>query len=459
MALAAQPLADVARDAHLRSPISLNLLVLAESGERKSAADRVFGRAAQAWLLRARAERLPEHKSARAMEAAWRARVDGVTAQIKSAAKRGTEKSGAELDRLQAELVELQQNPIHCPPLPRLFFEDVTPAGLHHDLALGWPSAGLFSDEGGAFLGAHGMGDETATGLLSLLNILWDGRSVTPTRKVAATAELRGRRLSTFLMIQPDLLRKLLEKGGRSLGFVARFLLCRPDSTMGTRFYREPPERWPALERFGQAITRLLEHDLPIDRNGDDEGALMRLKPPPVRLAPDAKREWIEYHDEVEAELRAFGELAEVRDVASKSAENAARCATVFKLFSEGRPGCELEAEYMQAGVAVARWHLDEARRLFMDLHAPQELADARTLLDWILSKAPELSEKDQRPLIDGDGDIAVRSIQRLGPNSVRDSARREAAVRLLEESGHIRRVDRGKQRRIRINPKLRLRG
>ena len=71
-------------------------------------------------------------------------------------------------------------------------------------------------------IGSQGLGEENATSLLSLLNILWDGRDFAPTRKQATVAELRGRRFSAFLMLQPDLLggwtlvRESGQIGGRS---------------------------------------------------------------------------------------------------------------------------------------------------------------------------------------------------------------------------------------------------
>jgi len=179
---------------------------------------------------------------------------DGIQAEIKAKTRKNMPE---EVERLKARLVELQQNPIYCPPLPRLQFEDTTPEGLPHDLATGWPNGGLFSDEGGAVLGSHGMSDETATRMLSLTNILWDGRDFTPTRKQAA-AQLTGRRFCVFLMIQPALLSGMIQKGGREPGFVARFLISLPESTMGSRFYREPPARWPALERFN--LKRAVEN-------------------------------------------------------------------------------------------------------------------------------------------------------------------------------------------------------
>ena len=50
-------------------------------------------------------------------------------------------------------------------------------------------------------------------------------------------------------------------------------------------------------------------------------------------LTPEAKAAWVKYHNEIESLLASGGELYDVRDVASKSADNAARLAALFQIF------------------------------------------------------------------------------------------------------------------------------
>ena len=455
MALATQALADVARNEQLVSPISLNLLVIADSGERKSAADKTFGRPSHDWEKREREARTSEYRRVKAMEKAWQSRVDGCKRKITAEAGKGSAESAQEVERLTAELIGLEERPIIAPPLPTLFYEDATPAALAYSLAVGWPSAGLFADEGGVVVGGHGMGEDSATAMLSLLNVCWGASDFTPTRKQAATAELRGRRFSAFLMIQHDLLPVLIQKGARNIGFVARFLLSAPISTMGTRLYRDPPDDWRAIGEFSQSIERLLNLPLPIDDSGTDRGLLMRLRPPVMRLSPAAKRAFVEYHDAVEQELCEFGEFEVVKDVASKSAENACRVAAVCQIFERGKVDWELDADYLRSGVAIAAWHLGEARRVFLEADAPEPLSDARVLSTWLASKARTLTDTNGEPILTHSGELAVREITRFGPNRVRDTARRDAAIEELEKAGHVRRCDRGRQNLLLINPKL----
>ncbi|MBV5311046.1 DUF3987 domain-containing protein [Chromatium okenii] len=447
MALAAQGLADVARDAYLVSPISLYLMTIAESGERKSAADKQFSRAFREWVQSEREYLLPEHRKSFALVSTQKTQVEGKKNRIKTLASKDDQESRTEIERLEKEIVELECNPIVVMPLPNTGFEDVNSAALSYAVATGWPSSGLFSDEGGMVIGSQGLGDDNATSLLSLLNTLWDGRTSHATRKQAATAEIRGRRFSSFLMLQPDLLPKLIDKGARGLGFMARFLMSTPATTMGTRFYTEPPKDWLALNQFDAQILQLLKEPLPIDNSREDQGARMMLAPPIMRLDTGAKAMWVEFHDAVERELCRFGDFAQVRDIASKAAENAVRIAAVFKLFDQGKTGEWVEPEYMRGGIDVARWHLHEARRLFLDLDTPPEIQDARELSAWLTGKG--------RELIDAEGAIPLRTIGKFGPNRVRDTLRRDEAIDQLVEAGHVRILTIKRQKKIKMNPKL----
>ena len=102
-----------------------------------------------------------------------------------------------------------------------------------------------------------------------------------------------------------------------------------PASTQGFRPFTEAPANWPALAAFNQRLAAILSQPEPID----DDGA---LTPAMLSLSPEAKRAWVEYHDAIERELASGGELYDVRDVASKSADNAARLAALFQMFEHG---------------------------------------------------------------------------------------------------------------------------
>ena len=75
-----------------------------------------------------------------------------------------------------------------------------------------------------------------------------------------------------------------------------------------------------------------------------------------LRLTKEAKSlGWI-ITNEVEQGLWEGGELYDVRDVASKSADNVARMAALFHWFSES--GDRIGRDAVQSATAICAWHL-----------------------------------------------------------------------------------------------------
>jgi hypothetical protein len=430
LSLAAQGHADVARDSRLIGPISLNILVIARSGERKTAADRNFGAPLRDWESRQAEQMSSEIRRREGEIRVWEAKTAGLERAIREAMKNG-KKPTAELE---ARLEELMMNkPSRLVP-PRLQYEDANPQSLAYMLSEGYPSASLWSDEGAMFTGSHGMGNDTRLGFMGLLNRLWDGGHVHQDRKQAASVHVVGRRLTVNLMVQLEVLQELLRWGGRlarGTGFFARYLLAAPDSTMGSRIYRSPPEDMPAVAAFQRRIEELLCKPLPCDPTG-------RLIPPVLPLTLGAHKHWRDYHDEVETGLRPGGEFVEVCDFAAKSAENAARIAACLHIF-QGTRG-DIEAGTMLDAIRLARWYLLETKRVFLDIAEPQEWVDARKLEEWLAKR----------------GDVPIREILNNGPNELRVKDRRDGAIKVLEGLNRVQLSTVEGKCHLRINPKIR---
>lgn len=108
LSLAAQAQADVARDSVLRSPASLYTLIFGDSGERKSAADKAFGKPLRDWETEEGETRESEIRANRGRRASWRAQLEGVRAKIKSTAGKEGDEAKAEVRRLEEELERLE---------------------------------------------------------------------------------------------------------------------------------------------------------------------------------------------------------------------------------------------------------------------------------------------------------------------------------------------------------------
>ena len=433
LSLSAQPLADVRRAERLTGPVGLYLLILGDSGERKSTADALFLAPLRAWEREQAQAKEGELKDYQAELAAWESERNGIKERI-----RGLARAGKHTEQARLQLRDLEGHKPTPPLVPRLIYQDATPEALAWNLAKGWPAGGIVSAEGGAVLGAHGMGKDSILRSLALLNSLWDAAPLTIDRRTADSFTVRAARVSLSLMIQEAPLRDFLDKSGtlaRGSGFLARFLLAWPESTQGTRFFSAPPADWPALAAFHARLRALLTQPLPLDERGD-------LSPPVLPLDPDAYQAWIGFHDALEAELGEGGELRMVRDVASKAADNAARLAGLFHLCAHG-PAGRIGADAFGRAARIVAWHLSESRRFFGEIALPPELADAARLDRWLIDTATR----------EGAASLAKNHARRYGP--LRDRARLEAALTELRDLDRLRVAREGRQFQVWLNPAL----
>lgn len=432
ISLATQARADAKRAEKLHGPIGLFLLTIADSGERKSTCDGFFTKPIRDYEEAQAEAAKPILKDHQAAIEAWDAKRNGIKEQIRRLAKAGKPTRGEE-----QSLRDLEHEKPEAPRIPRLLYADATPEALAFGLAKHWPSGGVVSAEAGIVFGSHGMGKDSVMRNLATLNQLWDGNSLTIDRRTMESYTVRGARLTVALQVQEPTLREFFARSGalaRGTGFLARFLVAWPESTQGSRPFTEAPANWPHLAAFHQRIAAILDQSVTMD----DDGA---LTPPMLPLTTDAKAAWVEYHDAIEGELASGGELYDVRDVASKSADNAARLATLFQIFESG--GGAIGADAFEGASRITAWHLNEARRFFGELALPAELANAARLDTWLI----EHCRRQMTHL------VPTREAQRLGP--VRDKEKLTAALHELEELDRVRLNHEGRRKTIKVNPAL----
>ena len=436
MSLAIQAHADVKRADKLHGPSGLFLLTIADSGERKSTCDGFFIQSIREYEAKQADDAKPLIKEYMAEMESWEAKRGGIKEKIRSLAKGG--KSTQEQD---AKLHDLMHERPEPPRVPRLIYGDFTPEELKWSLAKNWPSGGVISSEAGLVFGSHGMGKDSVMRNLAILNQLWDGADIVTDRRTSESFTVSGARLTIGLQVQEATLRSFFGRSGvlaRGTGFLARFLVAWPESTQGYRPFTEAPDNWPALEKFNQRITSILELDVPIGEDGS-------LTPLILPLAPDTKTAWVAFHDAIEAELRSGGELYDVRDVASKTADNAVRIATLFQLFEHGISSAISQSAFEGAS-RIAAWHLHEARRFYGELAIPEDQANAQSLEKWLL----EYCRSHQTNV------IKRREIQRnVIPGHLRQKEALDDALAVLRKANRARLVPVDKCKEINVNPDL----
>ncbi len=406
--IAAQAHVDVRTPAGVTRPCSLFLFTVASSGERKSAADRIA-------LLPIRNT---EADAKGLYDFAWRGWRNSHDAWEAERAKIKRDNKLTR-DRRRDALDELGPEPLE-PIRPDRAADDLTIEGL---VKL-WPvlpgSFGLFADEAAKVIGGHAMTDEARLRTAATLANLWDAGRASRLRAGDGFLSLRGRRLAVHLMAQPGVAASFLTAADlNDQGLIGRFLVAEAPEKAGDRLFRDPPPPTDLrFTGFNHAIGRLLAM-APPTVDGRNE-----LEPRFIDFAPEARRAWIELHDEIEAKLGPGGELACVKPFGSKLPEHAARLAAILQVIANSAAG-EITVDTMNRAAILARFYAAEAARLATRARVDVRLAEAERLRTWLVEDWAD-------PL------VSIRAIMRFGPNVLRPKATAERCVDILADHGWL---------------------
>jgi hypothetical protein len=153
----------------------------------------------------------------------------------------------------------------------RLIYQDTTPAAFLEGLYKNSPSAGLCEDEAGRIFQGRLM-DE-----LALLNKTWNGSTVSVDRK-HESFRVCSPRCTISWMVQPSTFKKFMDRKGdeaRGVGFLARCLVCYPETRQGKRPMSDYDQLPKAIEEFSARVTELLNDQIdflrPRASEDDDE--------------------------------------------------------------------------------------------------------------------------------------------------------------------------------------------
>lgn len=372
-------------------PLSLYLITVAASGDRKTATDRSALLPARQWE-REQWQRYREQ-----------------LARYRAAQRQMQRINPADPDFANGVPLEAE------PSAPRLITTDPTIEALIKGLCHDLPSMGLFCDEGGQFLGSSTMSRDNRLKAVTTLSSLWDGSPIDRARSMAGES-LRAydRRLSLHLMLQPYLAVQLLSDPLlQGQGILGRCLITWPTSLAGQRSYQSVDlSKDPALKRYHHRLSALFHQPWSLFADG-----ALRLSP--LTLSPLARRRWIDLHDAIEAQLGEFGELASVRPSGSKAADNLLRVAGNLAVVEESSV---VEVDHIQRASALVGYYLTEIQRLTEQEPVCRVKEEADRLLRW-------LQVKDWKR-------FSIRELNRNGPRFARKSSR-HAAKLLVELIDH----------------------
>ncbi|WP_297781157.1 YfjI family protein [uncultured Roseovarius sp.] len=405
-ALAAQGHRD-AETLNGTAPASLFLLTVAESGERKSTADRLAMRGVRDFEAGLRSDYDIQRdlwRDALELYKANRAKIIG-DKNADGAAKR-------------ADLQALGPEP-PAPLKPHIVASAPTIEGITKHLPELRASLGIMTEEGGALIGGHSMKAENRLATCASFSAMWDGSPLDRWRAGDGVESHTGRRFSAHILVQPVAAEALLsDPMANGQGLLARFLACRPASRIGTRLRMERDAQAEAgIATFAARIRSLLSRDLPLA-----DGKRNELAPPVLPLAREARDVLTTFAREVEKAQAPGGPFEDARAFASKTAEHAARLAAVLTIYADP-DAAQVTGETMAGATEIATFYANEAARLADAAIVPPEVADAEKMRKWLLGSW-------------GEPCISAAIAAQLGPFKVTKRVRK--ALQLLADYGWL---------------------
>lgn len=409
----------------MSSSIALFMLAIAASGERKSTCDGLATRALKEVEAMLREAFDKDMLAFKAALATWRSLRSGVAAALKRAAA-----SGKDTHELEERLAKIIASEPTKPVMHSILLDDATPDAIIEHFANN-AFAGLFSNDACAIFSARTLNN------LGILNIAWDSGTIRVNRKGQPQLIVDAPTLTTSLMVQFEVLQSFLKSKGaqaRANGFLARFLMCHPISTQGQRFEELSDLDYSAyLDEFHWWTKSLMLKA--IDKSGH-----LRREKKELEFTSAAKERCRDYHNFIEENLQPIGQLADVRDAASKIGDNMARLAAIFHLSNDDYG--DIPIETTDAAIIVSDYFLTEFKRLFGQVPLlPAWQTDATNLWNSILRTAGRVNSDE----------IRKRDIRQCAPNSLRNKTLFDSALETLAKWGWIQVFKRNKATWVKV--------
>ncbi len=415
--LAAQGIANVILPVGLHgkpAPLSLFLMTVLESGERKSSADRMALKPVRDFEHELAVWEAGERRAYATKLAAYDAHAKHLTSFLKK-------------DRAALEAALHGMGPAPQPPLLSVLApsSDPTMEGIFRIYQHGRPSLAVLCDDAASFLGGHSMKAEQKQSTTANLCRAWDGGKLERIRGGDGVIVLYDRRLSLHLMVQPGVAAGFLSDDlFADQGLLARFLTSAPQGRAGTRirddivYQAKARAVAPDLEAYNAAVDRLLRQPI---RWKDENDRPLGVELGALHLTAEARAMYVAFCNAIEIELLPHASLEQVKAFANKLADNAARIAGTLALIADPNAS-GIDAATLGNAINLARYYLAEALRLMASGAIDPELRQAEVLRKWLLEQPGDV--------------IGLRQIYRIGPNSIRQADKARAAMKLLEQHG-----------------------
>lgn len=297
-------------------------------------------------------------------------------------AKKGKDQAiEKELQQLQHELS------FSVPTFPRVFIGgDTTPEQLARLLHEQEEKISVFDSEGGIFSIMNGRYDGKGDSNLDVFLKGHAGDYLSVERKNSTPIQVFNPALTIALTVQPGVIKDLAgKKDFRNRGLLGRFLYSIPESLAGKRLYnnRKPNKELRIL--YGQALEKIYSQPKPEPEDEFDMNPHHK-----IFVQDEALECWTDFYNEIEKRQGEGGDLANMKDWASKLASAVARIAGNFHVIENGgNPSIKaISLQNIERACKIGRYHLiDHAKGAFGLMRLGDDNSLAKHILKWVSTK------------------------------------------------------------------------
>jgi hypothetical protein len=382
------------------TPLSLNTLIVVDSGEGKTA----IKKKTLAPIMRLQASRFRRHQEDLADHMLNHSAWELEKSTLKAALRKTELKGEPTHEAWRGYKAHLNNEPPH-PREFRLLYKDTTPEGLFLGLRDILPTAGLITDEGDIFFRS------SMNRAKGHLNSLWDGDDIIVTRASKEDIVIYGARFSIQIGIQPGVLTRHLKPEDRDSGWLARFLVCAPQPKRGSRHYTlNNAVSGSFWQEADQRLEDMAKDNLPLLEDKD-------LPRHILQFSRQAKNKWVQLANEIEKEMRPGHRFQACPDHASKLSNQIGRVAALLHLFE--REEGDISERTLSMAVHLCSYYSTHFQQTLMP--PPQEVQDAMLLQRWL---------NEQRQF--GYQWVEYNRVRQRGPNPLRNKKRLQEAIDVL---------------------------
>ena len=337
-------------------PLNLYFLIIANSGERKSAIVRMMTQPIYQYEKR-------ENQRRHAIIEENQAQLNGWKKQIDILEREGKIDEAA---KIRSQYHSLEENRVKS---LRLVADDATPEAITSLLANNNGVLSLITTEGGIFDTLAGRYSNTVS--IDTILKAYSGDPIRVDRKGREGEIINSPTLTMLLSAQDNVLSEIMRNEAfKSRGLTARILYCRPKSKMGLRSYETPDIPDDLKLSYVKLVSDLLELSYPTNGTPKD-----------IRLSPMAQECAKHFHDWIEPQL--VDGLEHMDGWGAKIVGNMSRIAGIIHCAKNRNTPDEIavSSETMKQAIAIAKYFLKHAKCVYNLLGTDKAMRGAKQII------------------------------------------------------------------------------